>query len=149
MNAFCECLTILFYSRHSQTLRYFRLTGGMYEEYPLQVGNCAIWLADLEVGLGIWQGEFEGIPGNWLRWCNQDGTWLLTDTDQERQAKEQERQAKEQERQAKEQERQAKEQAQGQLLQAAKKLLAIGISLDQVIELLALSNEQLEQLRKL
>lgn len=42
------------YSRHSQELRYFRLTGGSYEECELQPSNCAIWLTDLEVGLGIW-----------------------------------------------------------------------------------------------
>ena len=91
----------------------------------MQSGNCAIWLADLEIGLGVWQGEFENIPGHWLRWCNQDGTWLLTDTEQERQAK---------------------EQSQSQLLQAAQNLLATGMSLEQVTELLALSDEQVQQL---
>ncbi|ESA36116.1 restriction endonuclease [Leptolyngbya sp. Heron Island J] len=113
------------YSRHSQKLRYFRLQGGVYEECSLRSGNCAIWLADLEIGLGVWQGEFENIPGHWLRWCNQDGTWLLTDTEQERQAK---------------------EQSQSQLLQAAQNLLATGMSLAQVTELLALSDEQVQQL---
>lgn len=127
------------YSRHSQQLRYFQLTGGVYKERELQSGNCAIWLTDLEIGLGIWQGEFEDIPGHWLRWCDQDGTWLLTDTEQERQEKEQERQEKEQERQQ-------KEQSQTQLLQAAHNLLATGMPLEQVIELLALSDEQVQQL---
>ncbi|MEB3250684.1 MAG: hypothetical protein VKO01_00905 [Cyanobacteriota bacterium] len=31
-------------------------------------------------------------PGQWLRWCDQEGQWILTETEQERQAKEQERQ---------------------------------------------------------
>ncbi len=51
-----------------------------------------IWLPDLQVGLGLWEGTFEGITGPWLRWCDQAGEWFLTDTEQERQAKEQERQ---------------------------------------------------------
>jgi non-ribosomal peptide synthetase component E (peptide arylation enzyme) len=63
-------------------------------------------LPDLQLGLGIWAGEFQRTPGQWLRWCDQEGNWVLTETEQERQAKEQERRAKEQERRAKEQERQ-------------------------------------------
>jgi hypothetical protein len=51
------------------------------------------------------QGEFQRTPGQWLRWCDQNGHWVLTETEQERRAKEQERRAKERERYAKEQER--------------------------------------------
>ncbi|MBD1851085.1 hypothetical protein [Leptolyngbya sp. FACHB-711] len=36
--------------------------------------------------MGIWQGEFEGVSGNWLRWCDRSGEWLLTDTEQARRA---------------------------------------------------------------
>ncbi|MEO1122607.1 MAG: hypothetical protein AAFW84_07750 [Cyanobacteria bacterium J06635_15] len=48
-----------------------------------------IWLDELELGLGLWQGNFEGIPGDWLRWCDRAGNGFLADTEQERQAKEQ------------------------------------------------------------
>ncbi|MFG6099788.1 hypothetical protein SPB21_31385 [Leptothoe sp. ISB3NOV94-8A] len=41
-----------------------------------------IWLDDLKIGLGLWEGYFEGLPGPWLRWCDVDGNWLLTDTEQ-------------------------------------------------------------------
>jgi len=98
------------YSRYSQTLRYFKLVAGRYQEQPLAPRPPLIWLPELQLGLGIWSGEFQRTPGQWLRWCDQDGQWILTETEQERQAKEQERWAKEQERRAKEQERQAKEQ---------------------------------------
>jgi hypothetical protein len=135
----------LVYSRTTQQLRYFQLRGRQYEEQPLSADNPRAWLADLQIGLGIWEGTFEGIPGRWLRWYNREGQWLLTDTEQERQAKEQEQQAKEQEQQAKEQERQAKEQAQAQLLQAARNLLANGMSLEQVTEMLGLTPEQQQQ----
>lgn len=108
------------YSHHNQTLRYFYLTEGVYQEQSLQPGNCAIWPEDLGIGLGIWQGEFEEIPGNWLRWCDRNGNWYLTDT----------------------------EQAQTQLLKAAKNLLTTGMSIEQVKTLLELSDEQLHQLKK-
>ena len=77
--------------------------------------------------------------GQWLRWCDQDGQWILTETEQERQAKEQERwakererRAKEQERRAKEQERQAKEQQQQRADLLAAKLRELGVDPDQV-----------------
>ncbi|MEM9007469.1 MAG: Uma2 family endonuclease, partial [Cyanobacteria bacterium P01_F01_bin.86] len=72
----------------------------------------------------------------------------------ERQAKETERQAKETERQAKEAmqqiaeaERQAKEAAQAQILQSARNLLATGMSLEQVTDLLNLTAEQVALLK--
>lgn len=86
----------LVYSRYTQKLRYFKLMGSRYEEQPVQAIAPMIWLADLQIGVGLWEGYFEGLPGPWLRWCDAEGNWLLTDTEQERLAKEQERLAKEQ-----------------------------------------------------
>jgi Uma2 family endonuclease len=140
------------YSRHKQQLRYFKLEG-RYEEQVLNSENPLIWLADLEIGLGIWQGEFEGRTATWLRWCDCDGNWHLTDTEQaeqqvrrERRAKERERRGKERERRGKEQEQQAREQAQAQVLQAARNLLATGMPLEQVTQVLQLSEAQLTAL---
>jgi hypothetical protein len=79
------------YSRYSQTLRYFKLVAGRYEEQPLAPQPPLIWLPELHLGLGIWAGEFQRTPGQWLRWCDQDGHWVLTETEQERYAKERER----------------------------------------------------------
>lgn len=109
------------YSRFTQCLRYFKLEGGQYQEQLLNPELPLIWLADLEIGLGIWQGEFEGVAAAWLRWCDQAGNWLLTDT----------------------------EQAQAQLLQAARNLLATGMELEQVSQLLNLSEAQAQALRSL
>ena len=80
------------YSRYTQRLRYFKLIGSQYEEQPVQTVNPMIWLPDLQIGLARWQGVFEGTTAAWIRWCDQAGNLLLTDTEQERQAKEQERQ---------------------------------------------------------
>jgi len=98
------------YNRYSQRLRYFKLNGGQYEEQALNSTNPLIWLADLEIGLGIWQGEFEDVTAGWLRWCSGQGEWLLTDT----------------------------EQAEAQLLQAARNLLATGMEVEQVAQMLGL-----------
>ncbi|MEO1095875.1 MAG: Uma2 family endonuclease [Cyanobacteria bacterium J06638_28] len=127
------------YNRQNSQLRYFQITGSQYQEQVLNAQTPQLWLADLQVGLGIWQGQFEGMPGHWLRWYDREGNWLLTDTEQERQAKEIERQAKEAERQA-------KEAAQAQILQSARNLLGTGMSLEQVTDLLNLTTEQVTQL---
>jgi hypothetical protein len=123
-------------------LRYFKLEGGQYQEQPLNSEAPLVWLTDLEIGLGIWQGEFEGVTAAWLRWCDQEGNWLLTDTEQERQAKEQERLTREQAQQQ-------LEQAQTQVLQAAQNLLATGMELEQVAQILNLSESQAQVLRTL
>jgi Uma2 family endonuclease len=114
------------FSRYDQRLRYFRMEGCRYQEQPLNSQNPRIWLDDLQVGLGIWTGTFEDVPGNWLRWCDCDGNWLLTDTEQERFGR---------------------EQAQAQLLQAARNLLATGMTLNQVTQILGLSDAQIEVLQ--
>jgi hypothetical protein len=76
-----------------------------------------VWIPELQLSLGLWQGEYRGIDRQWLRWYDAQGNLMLTDAEQERLAKEQERLAREQERLAKEQERLAKEQAQALLAQ--------------------------------
>lgn len=130
----------LVYSRYTGQLRYFKLEGGQYREQSLNAENPLVWLDDLEIGLGVWQGEFEGVTANWLRWCDRQGNWLLTDTEQAQQQLKQERQAKEQERQA-------KERAQAQLLQAARNLLSTGMDLAQVAQVLGLTEAQVEALQ--
>ncbi|MEM7797140.1 MAG: Uma2 family endonuclease [Cyanobacteria bacterium P01_C01_bin.118] len=72
----------LVYSRYTQRLRYFKLVGSRYEEQPVQDSNPMIWLDALKIGLGLWEGYFEGLPGPWLRWCDANGNWFLTDTEQ-------------------------------------------------------------------
>lgn len=113
----------LVYSRYTQRLRYFKLDGGQYQEQSLSLENAIAWLADLEIGLGIWEGVFEDVPGYWLRWCDEAGNWFLTDTEQARVAR---------------------EQAEAQLLQAARNLLATGMEIAQVATILGLSEAQVQ-----
>jgi Uma2 family endonuclease len=105
----------LVYSRYTQQLRYFKLDGGRYQEQSLEPQKPLVWLADLDIGVGLWEGVFEDVPGLWLRWCDRQGHWLLTDA----------------------------EQSQAQLLQAAQNLLATGMPVEQVAQLLGLSDQQI------
>ena len=111
------------YSRYTQQLRYFKLDGGRYQEQSIQPQNPRIWLTDLEIGLGIWSGVFEDVPSDWLRWCDLQGNWLLTDTEQAQLEK---------------------EQAQAQLRQAAQNLLAAGMEVSQIAQILGLSASQVQ-----
>jgi Uma2 family endonuclease len=52
------------YSRYTQRLRYFKLENSVYQEQELNSDPPLIWLADLKIGLGIWNGEFEDIPSS-------------------------------------------------------------------------------------
>jgi Uma2 family endonuclease len=118
------------YSRYTQQLRYFKLVGGQYQEQSLNLQNPRLWLTDLEIGLGIWEGSFEDVSGHWLRWCNDQGNWLPTDTEQAEIDKEQAEMDK--------------EQAQAQLRQATQNLLATGMEMSQVAQILSLSEAQIQ-----
>ncbi|MEM8810652.1 MAG: Uma2 family endonuclease [Cyanobacteria bacterium P01_G01_bin.38] len=73
------------YSRFTHRLRYFRHLDGRFQEQPLSQANPLIWIPEMNLGLGFWSGEFEGVERLWLRWCDADGNWVPTDTEQERQ----------------------------------------------------------------
>jgi len=81
------------YDRYQNQLRLFRLEGLHYRE--LELPQQRYWLEDMGLGLGLWQGHFQGTEGLWLRWYDSDNHWVPTDAEQA----EQERQRAEQERQ--------------------------------------------------
>jgi CCR4-NOT transcriptional regulation complex NOT5 subunit len=68
-------------------------------------------MSELELGLGLWQGDFQGIERLWLRWYDAQGNWVPTEAEQQRQQAEQERAEKAQALHQAEQERQRTEQA--------------------------------------
>jgi Uma2 family endonuclease len=84
-------------------LRGFRLIGAAYEEMVIK--DSQVWLPEIELGLGVWQGAYRGTDGRWLRWYHAPQEWIPTPSEQA----EQERQRAEQERQRAEQERQKAE----------------------------------------
>jgi Uma2 family endonuclease len=72
----------LVFSRYTNRLRFFELIDGRYQEHPLSSDSPIAWLPQLQIGLGVWHGAFEGVSRAWLRWCDDSGNWLLTDTEQ-------------------------------------------------------------------
>lgn len=74
------------FNRYTNQFRAFTLTGGIYQEQNLPEAKA--WMPMLSLGLGLWQGEFQGINRLWLRWYDAKGNWISTEVELERQAKE-------------------------------------------------------------
>jgi Uma2 family endonuclease len=75
------------FSRYTNQLRAFKQEGAHYQE--LELHEPRVWMPELELGLGLWQGDYQGIERLWLRWYDAQGNWILTQTEQERQRAEQ------------------------------------------------------------
>ena len=76
-----EILQVPYYvvfDRYQDQLWVFKLIEGQYQ--PQDVRDFRYWLSDLRIGIGIWQGEFQGITRLWLRWFDSEG-WTPTDTE--------------------------------------------------------------------
>lgn len=69
----------LVFSRYTNLLRVFTLRSGHYVEMPLT--ESKIWIPEIELGLGIWEGEYRGIDRLWLRWYDSEGNWIPTDAE--------------------------------------------------------------------
>ena len=120
------------FSRYTNQLRTFRLQGAHYEELELQ--EPRVWMSELELGLGLWQGEYQGIERLWLRWYDAQGNWVPTEAEQQRQRAEQERAEKAQALQQAEQERQRAEQAESRLESLLQRLRESGIDPDSLLD---------------
>ena len=78
------------FSRYTNQLRVFKLVNGNYQELPLLPSG--LWIPELEIGLGLWQGEFQGLSRLWLRWYDAKGNWLPTEAERQQQIAKLERQ---------------------------------------------------------
>jgi DNA repair exonuclease SbcCD ATPase subunit len=96
------------FDRYSNQLQAFTLKSGKYQ--PLRLENQQLWLEEVQLGLGLWAGNCQGIERLWLRWYGRDGNWILTPTEQEAQRAEQETQRAQQEAQRAEQQTQRAQQ---------------------------------------
>lgn len=70
----------------TNNLRAFVLTGDRYKELILT--EPRVWMPEIQLGLGLWLGTFEGLERSWLRWYDANGSWVPTPTEQQRQQKE-------------------------------------------------------------
>ncbi len=123
------------FSRYTDEVRYFGLTGGHYRE--LKPRDNRLWLPEAGLGIGLWSGIFCDLERCWLRCYDAEGKWIptpeergLDQAEQERQRAEQERQRAEQERQRAEQANQRAEQERQRAEQLARRLRELGIDPD-------------------
>ena len=63
-----------------ELLRVFGLREGEYVELEEP------WLAQVGLGLTLWEGAFEGVETTWLRWCDSEGNLLPTGAERAAQA---------------------------------------------------------------
>ncbi|MBW4560398.1 MAG: Uma2 family endonuclease [Mojavia pulchra JT2-VF2] len=94
-------------------LRVYELRGRRYFE------TSETWLEQVDLGVTLWEGKFEGRQDVWLRWCSQNHTVLATGDE-----------LAQQERQRAEQERQRAEQAEQRAQLLAERLRAMGVDPD-------------------
>jgi len=78
------------FNRYTDRLRAFTLSSGRYEELILT--EPRVWMTTVELGLGLWQGEYQGINRLWLRWYDVEGNWIPTDAEAAQQQADIERQ---------------------------------------------------------
>jgi Uma2 family endonuclease len=67
---------------YTDRLQVFGLKAGRYQELKLE--NQRLWLEEVQLGLGLWRGTYQGIERLWLRWYDGEGNWMLTSEEQER-----------------------------------------------------------------
>lgn len=121
------------FDRYRSEFRAFKLEGLRYQE--LSLPDSKLWLEDIEVGLGIWQGQYEATEGKWLRWYDSEQRWLPTAQEQatlERQSAQLERQRAEQERQRAEQAELELQQERSRVQQLAERLRSLGLNPDEM-----------------
>ncbi|NEN94093.1 MAG: Uma2 family endonuclease [Moorea sp. SIO1F2] len=124
-------------------LEVYHLVNGKYHQMKTnERGHYPI--EQLGVELGVWEGSYQNLNQNhlWLRWWDTEGNLLLMGSERA----EQEKQRAEQEKQRAEQEKQRAEQAERSQREAIPKLLAMGLTVEQVSSALGLSIEEVENL---
>lgn len=85
------------FNRYTDELQAFGLVVNEYQELSPQ--GLGVWLKEAELGLGLWEGSYQGVHRRWLRWYDGEGNWIPTPVEQERQRAELAQQQAEQERQ--------------------------------------------------
>ncbi|MGB0563916.1 MAG: Uma2 family endonuclease, partial [Spirulinaceae cyanobacterium] len=116
------------YDRKQNNLRVFRLEGHRYRE--LEVSFDQIWLDELGLGLGLWQGKYQGVEGKWLRWYDEQKVCIPTHAERAEQEKQR-----------------ADTLAQNQQ-ESVIRLLEMGLTVEQVAAALVLPVETVEHLRQ-
>ncbi len=87
----------LVFGRETNQLRSFHWQAGRYQ--ALTLSEEKVWLPEIQLGIGLWHGDYQGLKRQWLRWYDAQYRWIPTPVEREQQRTEQERQRAEQEHQ--------------------------------------------------
>ncbi len=121
------------YEINNGKLEVYILVGGRYQKLtPNERGHYPI--PPMGVELGLWYGSYQNQTQQWLRWWDEQGNLLLIGDERA-----------EQERSRTEQERQRAESAEQARKDAIPRLIAMGLSVEQVAEALSLTVEEVRQ----
>ena len=85
------------FSRYTNVVHYFVRQNGSYHD--VQPADQRLWLPQAGLGIGIWEGNYQGNTRKWLRFYDGHGAWIATPVEHERERTEHERQRAEHERQ--------------------------------------------------
>ncbi|MDY7013730.1 MAG: Uma2 family endonuclease, partial [Cyanobacteriota bacterium] len=133
----------IIFDRYTDELRVFWLEGDRYREQQLEEER--IWLPTLEIGIGLWFGEYRGLERQWLRWYDRAGNWIPTPAEEaesaERRAEAAQARAEAAQQQTQE-ERARAEAAERTIALGISRLLNLGFSVEQIAETLSLSVEE-------
>ncbi len=132
------------FSRQTGEWQVFQLQGKHYHQ--LVIENERLWLPKIQLGLGLWSGTYSNFEHLWLRWYDENG-WIPTaqenfEAEQQRVKKEQQRVKEEQQRAnvAEQRANSAFENGeQTKAFETARKMLAKGYSLAEIMDLTGLS----------
>ncbi|MFM7601627.1 MAG: Uma2 family endonuclease [Pseudanabaena sp.] len=67
------------FSRYTDQMRVFTLQSDRYIEKDLT--EPKVWMPEIELGIGLWEGEYKGINRLWLRFYDADDNWILTEAE--------------------------------------------------------------------
>jgi Uma2 family endonuclease len=70
------------YGRKHREVSVYRHNGQKYLPAPFE--NDRFWMPEIKLGLGLWQGVFKNIKHPWLRFFDEQGQWLPTPEEQQR-----------------------------------------------------------------
>lgn len=127
------------FSRYINKLWFLKLEGGKYQKQKISAENPRLWIPELEAGLGLWQGEYQGINRLWLRWYDSQDRWIPTEAEDAIATAQQERILK------KDAIARA-QQAELQLQRVTLNLLQSGMAIEQVATITGVSVEKVQEM---
>ncbi|MEB3162151.1 MAG: Uma2 family endonuclease [Prochlorothrix sp.] len=101
------------FDRRTDHLQIFTLEQGVYQ--PVALTEPRYWMDEIGLGLGLWEGSFQGVTRLWLRWFDETGQWVPTEAERQQQRAETAEQALTQTQQELDVERQRAEHLAAQL----------------------------------